>query len=106
MLLCQIYRSSKKGETYLYTAMGKSLDELPEELLKQFGKPEPAMSLQLDENRKLARADAAKVIQSIEEKGYYLQMPPTNFAQMPGQDALAKQMAEIDALNEMLPRGD
>ena len=103
-MLCQIYRSAKKLETYLYTEIETPLEELPEELLKSFGRAEPAMKLKLDAERKLARADAVKVMQSIEEKGYYLQMPPANFEQMPGQAELEEHMSKIDALNEKLPR--
>lgn len=105
-MLCQIYRSAKKAEAYLYTEIKTALDELPEDLLKNFGRPEPAMKLELHSGRKLARADVDKVMQSIEEKGYYLQMPPTNIEQMPGQAELEKQMAQIDALNEKLPRAE
>ena len=106
MIICQIYRSTKKLETYLYTKKEDELAQVPEELLKTFGRAEPAMTLKLTPERKLARADAAQVIQSIEEKGYYLQMPPADFAQMPGQAELEQHMAKIDALNEKLPRGE
>lgn len=75
-LISQIYRSSKKEGAYLYTVMGADLKDLPEALLVQLGKLEPAMVLKLDENRKLAAADAKKVIQCLKENGYYLQMPP------------------------------
>lgn len=105
MLLCQIYRSTKKSETYLYTRFEDKLEKVPEELMKSFGRAEPAMTLRLTEDRKLARTDGTAVIQAIEENGYYLQLPPASFVQMPGQEELEKQMAEIDALNEKLPRG-
>ena len=37
---------------------------------------EQALSLDLTPDRRLARADAGAVRKSIEESGYYLQMPP------------------------------
>ncbi|MEP1595585.1 MAG: YcgL domain-containing protein, partial [Halieaceae bacterium] len=46
-------------------------------LLAQFGEPESVMTLLLTADRKLARASAAEVLTSIEEKGFFLQMPPT-----------------------------
>lgn len=104
-MLCLIYRSSKKSETYLYTRYEDKLERIPEALMKTFGKAEEVMALELDANRKLARANAAEVIKSIEEQGYYLQLPPTNSEMMPGQKELETQMAKIDELNEKLPRG-
>lgn len=104
-MLCQIYRSAKKSETYLYTRFEEKLEKVPEELIKTFGRAEETMALELDADRKLARADATVVLQSIEEKGYYLQLPPVNPIAMPGQKELEEQMAKIDELNEKLPRG-
>jgi len=74
--LVAIYRSPRENGLYLYVAQDESLDRVPEDLLRQFGKPEKAMQLQLDKNRKLARANAQDVLSAIETKGYYLQLPP------------------------------
>jgi uncharacterized protein YcgL (UPF0745 family) len=103
-MLCQIYRSAKKAETYLYTRFEEKLEEVPEELMTTFGRAEEVMTLELDTDRKLARAEAKDVLQSIEEKGYYLQLPPASPVTMPGQKELEEQMAKIDELNEKLPR--
>jgi uncharacterized protein YcgL (UPF0745 family) len=75
--LCQIYRSPRREETYLYVDKARGLDDVPEALLRQFGEPEPVMTLLLSPGRKLARADAAEVLAQIEKQGFYLQMPPT-----------------------------
>lgn len=75
--LVQIYRSPRKVEMYLYVDQARALADVPEALLSSFGEPQPVMSLLLDSERKLARADAAQVLAQIEEQGYYLQMPPT-----------------------------
>jgi uncharacterized protein len=103
-MLCQIYRSSKKAETYLYLRYEDRFENLPEELIKTFGQAEPVMALELEANRKLARAEATEVLNAIEEKGYYLQLPPTTAELMPGQKELDSQMAKIDELNKKLPR--
>jgi uncharacterized protein YcgL (UPF0745 family) len=76
-MLCQVYRSPRKEQMYLYVSKREGLSRVPETLLKQFGKPEPIMLLNLDGKRKLARADAEQVIADIGEKGFYLQMPPS-----------------------------
>ena len=75
--IVQIYKGSLKPEAYLYVDKAKGLADVPEVLLAQFGEPLPVMSLLLDAQRKLARADPAQVLAKIEEQGYYLQMPPT-----------------------------
>ncbi len=75
--IIQIYRGSRKTEAYLYVDKAKGLADVPEVLLVQFGEPEPVMTMLLDTQRKLARADAVEVLAKIEEQGYYLQMPPT-----------------------------
>jgi uncharacterized protein YcgL (UPF0745 family) len=76
-LLCQVFRSSRKQEMYLYVDKVRGLKDVPEALLAQFGESTPVMLLLLTPQYKLARADAAAVLASIEEQGFYLQMPPT-----------------------------
>ncbi|WP_456405326.1 YcgL domain-containing protein [Thiolapillus sp.] len=73
---CWIYKSSKKDEMYLYLASEEDFDAVPELLMAGFGQPSLVMELELHENRPLARADTAKVMQQLEEEGYFLQMPP------------------------------
>lgn len=75
-LIVSIYRSPKKEGTYLYVEKATGLERVPEALLKQFGKPELAMTLALTAERKLARADAAKVMAAVADQGYFLQLPP------------------------------
>ncbi len=74
--ICTIYRSSRREGMYLYVDKKDDLAKVPEALLEQFGKPQHAMVLLIDRDRKLARADAGKVLDAIAEHGYYLQMPP------------------------------
>lgn len=75
--LCEIFRSSRKEETYLYVDKARGVEDVPEVLMKQFGEPESVMTIVLTPERKLARADVGEVLAAIEEQGYYLQMPPT-----------------------------
>lgn len=76
-LLCEIFRSSKKEEMYLYVERARGLEDVPEALLAQFGEPESVMTLMLSPERKLARADVVEVLEKINQQGFYLQMPPT-----------------------------
>ncbi len=73
---CWIYKSSKKDEMYLYLAREDDFEAVPELLMARFGKPSLVMELELDEQRKLARADVTRVMSQLAEEGYYLQMPP------------------------------
>ncbi len=75
--LVQVFRSSRREEMYLYVDKARGLEGVPEPLMTRFGEAQPVMSLLLEPARKLARADAAEVLASIEEHGFYLQMPPT-----------------------------
>lgn len=75
-LLCEIFKSSRREEMYLYVEKARGLIDVPEALLERFGEPVSAMTLILSENKPLARADTARVIAAIDEQGFYLQMPP------------------------------
>ncbi|MGK0442254.1 MAG: hypothetical protein ACJA0N_002062 [Pseudohongiellaceae bacterium] len=74
--ICTVYRSPKKEGLYLYVIKSENLTRVPETLLKQFGKPEHAMVLVLHSERELARVDVSLVLSDLDEKGYFLQMPP------------------------------
>lgn len=76
--ICQIFRSPRKPEMYLYVDKAEGLAQVPEPLLAQFGEPHPLMVLALDAGRKLARVQAAEVLAKIDSQGFFLQMPPTD----------------------------
>lgn len=77
-IICTIYKTRIKEGMYIYVDKKEDLSRVPEELLTKFGKPELAMTMLLSEQRKLQRADISKVMQSIIDTGYYLQMPELN----------------------------
>ncbi len=77
--LCEVFRSPRREGMYLYVDKQQGIGDLPEALLRTFGTPQSVMTLVLTPERKLARADAAAVLGAIEEQGFYLQMPPTEF---------------------------
>jgi len=72
-----IYKSLKKDELYLYLQKKDDFSVIPEPLLNSFGKIEFVMELEITSERKLAREDAEKVIDSLQQKGFFVQMPPT-----------------------------
>ncbi|REF28362.1 hypothetical protein BDD26_3258 [Xenorhabdus cabanillasii] len=75
-MICVIYRSSKREQTYLYIEKKGDFSRVPEELLKAFGQPQFSMMLSLAERKKLANADIEKVKEALSEQGFYLQIPP------------------------------
>ena len=75
-MLCVIYRSSKRDQTYLYVEKKDDFSRVPEDLMKSFGSPQLAMVLSLEGREKLASADIEKVKEALKEEGFYLQVPP------------------------------
>ncbi|EXJ12844.1 MULTISPECIES: YcgL domain-containing protein [Nitrincola] len=76
MLICSIYRSSRKDEMYLYVDKRDGLKKVPEVLLDKFGKAQHVMDMPMTTQRQLARVDVNDVLSSIQDKGFFLQMPP------------------------------
>ena len=74
-MLCAIYKSLKKDNTYLYVNKKDDFSDVPEVLMSTFGKPQFVMVLKL-EGRKLALADVEKVKEALKTVGFYLQVPP------------------------------
>ncbi len=89
-MLCHIYRSNRKFDTYLYLADKDNFSEIPEELLKVFGEPEFSFSFDLKASRKLASEDTEEVINNLSEQGYHLQLQ---------KDVLVEQMLAMKAVN-------
>ena len=73
---CFIYKSLKKEYLYLYVNHKDDFSNVPEALFETFGNMEFVMELTLSAERKLAQVDAEKVIASLKEKGFFVQMPP------------------------------
>lgn len=74
--IVQVYRSSRRDGMYLFVDRKDDLQEVPQALLEDFGRPEPSLVLHLTPERRLQRATAPEVLAAIREKGYFLQMPP------------------------------
>ena len=89
-MLCHIYRSSRKFDTYLYLAEKDDFSVVPEELLRVFGPPEFSFSFDLTQERVLAREDSAEVLDNLASEGYHLQLQD---------DILVEQMLAMKAVN-------
>jgi uncharacterized protein YcgL (UPF0745 family) len=74
---CFIYKSLKKEYLYLYIDKKDDFSSVPELLFNSLGRLEFVMELELVPERNLAREDPGKVIQSLKDKGFFVQMPPS-----------------------------
>jgi uncharacterized protein YcgL (UPF0745 family) len=75
-MICSIYKSSKKNDTYLYVVKKDQFDSVPSPLMDSFGVPIFVLTMSLTNKQKLALADTNKVLAELESKGFYLQLPP------------------------------
>jgi uncharacterized protein YcgL (UPF0745 family) len=89
-MLCHIYRSSRKPDTYLYIADKDDFSVVPGDLLRVFGLPEFSFSFDLTQERELTREDSVEVLENLENQGYHLQLQ---------NDILVEQMLTMKAVN-------
>ena len=75
---CAIYKSNKKADYYLFVKEETGISSVPDELLNMLGTLELVMNRELFSDSKLAQSDPQEVIKSLQVKGYYLQIPPTD----------------------------
>ncbi|MFS1704071.1 YcgL domain-containing protein [Alteromonas sp. AMM-1] len=75
-MLLAVYKTAKKAGMYLYVAKKDDFSAVPEALMSQFGRPQLVMMLPLSKREALGGVDKSKLIDAINDKGFYLQMPP------------------------------
>ena len=80
---CVVYKSLKQFDYFLFVTREDDFARVPDGLMQMLGVLAKVMDLELDENRNLAQADVVAVMQQIEERGYYLQMPPQSDSATP-----------------------
>lgn len=92
-MLCAIYKSAKKAQTYLFIKTRDDFSAVPEPLMLTFGTPTLVTLTNLATKEKLAFADLAKVKTNLNEQGYYLQLSP------PSEDLLKQHKSAMDQQN-------
>ncbi|MCY4045288.1 MAG: YcgL domain-containing protein [Cellvibrionales bacterium] len=95
MIICSIYKSLQKEGLYLYVDKKEGLNRVPDALKSLFGQEKLAMTMALSADKKLAKASAKEVLDAIEEKGFYLQLP----------EVIDDEMRELAEKNSKLPKG-
>ena len=84
----EIYKTARRAETFLFVPAGVSPDTWPDGLSETFSPAERVMALTLTERQPLAAQSATEVLAAINERGYFLQLPPNPvFARSPEESA-------------------
>ena len=77
---CYVYKCSKKQELYVFVKNKDDFSCLPETLISNLGNLELVIEMELTPDRKLAKENAVQVIASLNEKGYFIQMPTVHMS--------------------------
>jgi len=93
-MLCVIYKSAKKEQTYLFVKTRDDFSAVPDPLMLTFGTPTLVTLTNLATKKKLAFADLEKVKANLNGQGYYLQLPP------PKEDLLKQHKADMIEQNQ------
>ncbi len=97
-MLCAVYKSIRKSQTYLFVAKRDDFSPVPDALLSQFGPPQLVSLLNIKADSQLAMAESNTVINAINNDGYYLQLPPPPVNYL--QEHKAWRKKQLEALNE------
>ena len=72
---CYVYRCSAKQDMYIYLAEENNFDVIDKSLQKKLGQLSFAMTLELNQTKKLAKEDPRKIIENLQSQGFHLQLP-------------------------------
>ncbi|WP_037458741.1 YcgL domain-containing protein [Shewanella sp. HN-41] len=75
-MLCAVYKSSRKADTYLFVKKRDCFEDVPVALMDMFGVPQLVMVFPIAKRESLGMADIHRVRTEMEANGYYLQIPP------------------------------
>jgi uncharacterized protein YcgL (UPF0745 family) len=75
-MLCAVYKSRKKAQTYLFVERREDFACVPAALMTVFGRPELVLMTKLSPQKPLGIAPIVRVIDALQTQGYYLQVAP------------------------------
>ena len=75
---CNIYKGKRKQDHYLFTRADQALDSVPDSILQIFGDLESVMTINITTDTVLAQSDPEEVVRMINDKGFFIQIPPKN----------------------------
>ena len=73
---CFVYRSEKKQGMFLYLREKDDFSCVPESLIKLLGETTYSFEFDLNQDKKMVKVEAKEVMKTMDENGYFLQMPP------------------------------
>jgi len=80
-VVCHVYRSLRRADTYVYLARRDDFAVLPSALRSGLLPLEFVLELDLTSPRRLGREDFAVVCANVQQSGFHLQLPPPAFAE-------------------------
>ncbi|GGF53390.1 YcgL domain-containing protein [Alteromonas lipolytica] len=75
-MLIAVYKTAKKEGMFLYVPKKDDFSAVPEALMSRFGRPQLVMMLPVQKREVLGAVDKQKLIEAMDDPGFYLQMPP------------------------------
>ncbi|WP_395342359.1 YcgL domain-containing protein [Ningiella sp. W23] len=75
-MLCAVYKSKKKADSYLYINKKDDFSQVPESLLQIFGQPQFVMLIPVNKRERLGGMPKQVILDKLESEGFYLQLPP------------------------------
>ena len=82
-----IYKTTRRPETFLFVPAGVAPDGWPDDLAETFQPAEHVMTLTLTEQQPLAAQPASEVMTAIVERGYFLQLPPSPMSMVSSEES-------------------
>lgn len=83
-MLCVVFKSTRKMDTYLYMPLAGDFEALPDGLQALFAARQEVMRFQIKPDRQFARFSGAQLIEYLTRDGYVLQLPPAHDEPMRG----------------------
>lgn len=77
-IVAYVYKSLSKADTYVYLSRRDGFDVLPTEVAAALGSLSFVLEVELTPERKLAREQAAVVMEHLRGRGFHLQFPPAD----------------------------
>ena len=75
---CVVYKGRRKPDAYLYIQHEGDFSQVPKSLLGLMGSLQLVISLNLTSDSTLAQAPVKEVLQQLRDRGFYLQLPPSD----------------------------
>ncbi|NNM52824.1 MAG: YcgL domain-containing protein [Pseudomonadales bacterium] len=76
LVVCSVYKTLKRADTYLYVIREEGLKRVPSALLERMEPLQHVMDMPWRSDRDLARVRADVLHRALIEQGYFLQLPP------------------------------